>query len=207
MSTLERRASGRMRFAVATAVLLAGCSSTEPETDTGEIIVNGGFELPLGSAGWVANVVQGTSQFHTFGVDSTQAHSGRRSAMIRIHADHPSTVLFYNWFQPVTAGFEPARSYQLEAWGRMSNVLEGQRVFVEVRFYDINNAQLGREWTPVPGLPPSQGGQSQWMRLVIPFSVPAGTVVINLRAGNTAPFNAGATVWFDDFSIVPVGGP
>jgi hypothetical protein len=34
-----------------------------------------------------------------------------------------------------------------------------------------------------------------------------GTVAINVRAGITAPINAGAIVWFDDISIVPIAGP
>jgi hypothetical protein len=202
------RRSKHSRFALTAAGLLLGCSTTEPEVDAdiGGLLVNGGFELPLGSEGWITSV-QATSRFHTFAVDSTTARTGRRSATIRIDANHPSSVIFYNWFQSIAAGFEAGRSYQLEAWGMTSDVTEGHRVYVEVRFFNVNNRQMGREWASVPAPPPSLGPRLDWQRVTVSFVVPEGTAVIDVRAGNTAPFNAGATVWFDDVSIVPVGGP
>jgi hypothetical protein len=95
----------RTPCAIAAAAIVAGCSPTEPEMDTG-LIVNGGFELTdqdlhplIGStpAGWFPTIVTRTSQYHTFALDSDNARSGRHSAMISIHPDHPSDVISYNW--------------------------------------------------------------------------------------------------------------
>jgi hypothetical protein len=207
MTPCSSRANAwQLLCAMGIAAVTLGCSSTEPEVDTGNLVANGGFEA--GPELWTASVLSGRLQeFCTLAVDSTEAHSGQRSAMIRIHPDHPSTVYFYNWFQPLVAGFEVGGSYVLEAWGRTSGVAQEEQVYVDVRFFNANNRQVGREWTRVPGSPPSLGGRPEWQRLTIPFVVPEGTVVIDIRAGITAPINAGATVWFDDISVIPVGGP
>lgn len=198
-------------FAAAAAIF--GCSPTEPEMDSG-LIVNGGFEVerqtphPLigpTPEGWFPSLISSLSQYHTLALDSENTHNGRHAVMIRIHADHPSDgdFQFYRWMQEVTEGFEPGASYQFEAWGRTSNVTRMDLAFIEVRVYDAGGSQVGREWAYVPN---PGGDPLEWQRVAFPLSLPASAASLIIQAGIVAPHNAGATVWFDDLSLLPVGG-
>lgn len=208
-----RRGKRWRSWTAAAAAVLIGCSPTEPELDGG-LVANGGFEQEsealhpvIGSRPehWSATVSAGPTEFHTFALDSETARSGRHSVRIGVHPDHPTDgdVYWYRWVQEITDGFELGRSYRFEAWGRTSGVTRTDLVFIEVRLYDREDAQIGREWGFVPG---SGADPLAWQRVAFSFDVPAETWYMRINAGIVAPHNAGGTVWFDDFSVLPVGG-
>jgi hypothetical protein len=77
---------------------------------------------------------------------------------------------------------------------------ETQEAVVLVQFWDIDDTFIGQ----ASGV--AAAGQVDWSRVTDSFVVPDGTALIRVRAALRAPANAGGTVWFDDISLVPLGG-
>lgn len=190
---------------LAVATLASNCTDDPAAPDATNLLVNGGFEVGSDGtpAGWVPTVHPELSGYVEFNWSEVENHTGERSASIVIHDDHPadSGPYHYNWYQAINDGFTVGETYELGVWVKTEELT--QTAWITVLFVDselqnidaastqfVHNLAGTRDWTFVDGS----------------FSIPAGTAQLVVRAGISAPANAGGRAWFDDLAVTQVDG-
>jgi hypothetical protein len=157
---------------------------------------NNGFEQGAG-AGIPANWNVWLPALATFARDSTTAHSGSASALIRASSAGSAGVPAY-YLSPIAA-FLPGQTYSSSVWAKGSNA--------------TGDSYLGLAWFDAAGrwirTDPSdrlRSGTTDWSRLAVTAVAPPATAYVEIHLASAN--NSGA-VWFDDVSfdaLVPNAG-
>ena len=168
-----------------------------------ETLPNGGFEEVYPNRripeGWSATCTPTLGHQHVvYASDSSEACSGDRSVSISIKPTHPQRRISYNLHRTVE-GLEIGKSYILS--GKVKTCgLSGPPAIVVQCLNSAGDKMLGFASTQSKDSPK---GTTDWTRVKTTFTVPEGTERVRVRAGISAPANAGGTVWFDDITIDP----
>jgi len=165
----------------------------DPESSP-EIVTNGGFEKPLGSAddnlfGW--KLTRGDNKLDV-SVDSSVKHSGGRSLKLNFKT-YVKPELFNVW---QIVAVNPQQNYRLSFWLRTEDLRSAGVPQVDV----VN----GNDDRIVASSPPFPAGTSDWHEVTIDFKTPENCEGIFIRTSRTYCGDACpivGTVWYDDFSI------
>ncbi len=196
-----RRSSRTFGVLSLSAAALLTCCGDDPTEPVGvNLLVNGGFELGTAAvpSSWDQGIPPAFADHVDFLGSEAESRAGDRSGMIAIEANHPvdDGPVHYNWFQSIVDGFTVGDTYELGAWIKTEDLNE--TAWITVLFLDIDLQAMDAVTTNGTH---NVAGTRDWTSVDLPFTVPSGTVHLLVRAGISAPANAGGSVWFDDITI------
>lgn len=155
--------------------------------------VSNGHRIP---DGWLTTGHPALADQVVYSCDSSVSSQGRRSAAISIKPTHPDRRISYNVHR-TARGCQVGKTYVLTGRARTERLKAPPYIVVQC---------LNKDETKPLAFATTRGkdgpkGTTDWTTLETKSSVPEGTEVVRVRAGISAPENAGGTVWFDDISI------
>ncbi len=161
--------------------------------------LNGGFEAAVGAPGrgyfdWQVTPLAGVQ----IGLDERIRHGGTRS--LRLVFNAPDSFAFSNVSQFVVV--EPHLRYRLTCFVRIDDLKSASTLTTEI--IDPATGRVLAVSAPLPT------GTADWQMIMLDFNPEAHTEAITVRL--TRPPCAAATcpmfgkVWYDDFTLQPLGG-
>jgi hypothetical protein len=184
-------------LAICMMMSISGCGREE------NLLISGDFEreteLQKSPEGWRATVVPQFKDFVAFEWDDQVAHSGKRSVLLAISADHPDELIHYNWYADVPA-CRPGGKYRFSGWIKTEDL--SSSAVIMFQFWDEGMAEMLGNATTQKHY--SITGTSDWTKVEVEFTVPEDTGRVVIRAGMIAPDNRGGKAWFDDLRIVEI---